>query len=150
MTFRNTILVAILLSLLLATFAQARSYRDRYGSGIWYLNKGRYTQALEEFRDLLKVDPRHDLADDCQYRIGFCYYKMEEYEQALLEFDRAFAYPDSDQHRDALYMIAQCHEKLGEPRQALEVYKRFIMLFPEDRNADEVREKIEELTPSEP
>ncbi len=150
MTIRRSLVLALLSLFLLAMFAQARTYRDRYGSGVWYLNKGKYEKAIEEFRDLLKEDPDHELADDCQYRIGLSYYKLEQYEQALIEFDRAFAYPNSDQCEDALFMIANCHEKMGEPEPALEVYKRFVALYPEDRHAEDAREKIEELSPSEP
>jgi len=133
------------LLLLLATVSQAASYSDRYAAAYNQFERGRYTQAIRDFRNMLATDRTNDLSDNCQYWIGESYFQLGRFDQALVEFDKTLAFPGTNKREDALFKIAQCQERLGETTLAGELYVRFLVEFPQSRHSSAVLKKIEAM-----
>ena len=78
----------------------------------------RYSQAIRKFRQLLLRNDAGDLADNCQYWIGECYYAMGDYYQAIVEFEKVNRYADANKLADAQLMAGVAMMKIGQKRQA--------------------------------
>ncbi len=78
----------------------------------------RYSQAADLFRQLLQVNQRHSLADNCQYWIGECNFAQGDYYQAIAEFTKVGAYDSADKKDDAQIMLGLAFMKLGEVQHA--------------------------------
>ena len=88
-----------------------------------------YTGAIESFERLLAEYPNHSMADNCQYWIGECYYGLKQYQKAILEFQKVFAYAQADKHDDAQLMIGLCYVKLGQPDRARAEFETFLNTY---------------------
>jgi len=64
-----------------------------------------YRDAINAFTRLLEQNPDDVLADNCQYWIGESYFGLKEYQQAIMEFQKVFAYSMTDKYDDAQLMI---------------------------------------------
>ena len=70
--------------------------------------------AIDGFSALLQQNPRHHLADNCQYWIGECYYAQGKYFQAVAEFNKIFAFESPDKKDDAQLMLGLAFMRIGE------------------------------------
>lgn len=135
--------MALALLLALSVTSLAASFADRYADAYHTFERGRFTQAIRQFRNLLAEDRNSDLSDNCQYWIGEAYYNLGQYEQALVEFDRVLAFPKTNKREDALFKIAQCNEQIGDVDAAKQLYARFLAEYPESRHSSAVLKKLE-------
>ncbi|MBS1262658.1 MAG: Cell division coordinator CpoB [Calditrichaeota bacterium] len=139
-------ILAALAALFLVTPALARgSYETRYEEALGLYREGRLSTAIQQFRALIEENPRHSLADNCQYWIGEAYFRLRRYEQAIVEFDRTLTYRNTNKREDALYKLASCHERLGKAEAARELYLRLLAEFPNTRHASYVVKKLDML-----
>ncbi len=136
---------ALLVTLAVPNRLPAAGYEEGYRAGMALFNRGKYIQAIRQFRAMLEQSRTSSLSDNCQYWIGESYYQLGQYEQALMEFDDTLTFPHTNKREDALFKIAQCHEKLGEPEQARAVYLRFLADFPASRHVPLVMKKLDTL-----
>jgi len=88
-----------------------------------------YAQAVASFQSLLQQYPNHQMADNCQYWIGECYFGMRQYQQALIEFQKVFAYSQTDKHDDAQIMIGMCYVKSGDMARARQEFQTFLNTY---------------------
>lgn len=85
-----------------------------YNSVLELSQSHQYQQAIDGFFALLQQNPRHHLADNCQYWIGQCYYAKGNYFQAVVEFNKVFAFESPDKKDDAQLMLGLAFMKIGE------------------------------------
>jgi len=88
-----------------------------------------YEEAVATFENLLLKYPKHPLADNCQYWIGECYYGLKQYQKAIMEFQKVFAYSQVDKHDDAQLMIGLSYVKLGERNRANAEFETFLNTY---------------------
>ncbi|MBD3378014.1 tetratricopeptide repeat protein [candidate division KSB1 bacterium] len=88
-----------------------------------------YAQAIASFQDLLNRYPNHSMADNCQYWIGECYFGLRQYQKAILEFQKVFAFSQTDKHDDAQLMIGMSYFKMGQPMEAREQFETFLNTY---------------------
>ena len=85
-----------------------------------------YRQAIEAFNRLLEQRPEDVLADNCQYWIGECYFGLKEYQQAIMEFQKVFAYAQTDKYDDAQLMIGLAYVRSGQRDKAQKEFETFL------------------------
>lgn len=88
----------------------AQSY---YKKGIGYLKYENYSQAIEHFREALKIDPTFTKA---YINLGSTYGKMGRYKEALREYKRATKYDKTNPK--IYYNIAMVYVATGNERKA--------------------------------
>jgi TolA-binding protein len=100
-------------------YNQARNLFERY----------EYTKSIEAMQKLLAEQPNHVLADNCQYWIGECYYGLKQYQKAIIEFQKVFAYSQTDKHDDAQLMIGLSYIRLGQKEKAQTEFQTFLNTY---------------------
>ncbi|MFZ3073134.1 MAG: tol-pal system protein YbgF [Thermodesulfobacteriota bacterium] len=95
-----------------------------------------YEKGLEGFSRFLSLYPKHELADNAQYWIGEIYYAKKEWEQAIVEFNKAVKqHPGGDKVPSALLKQAYAFEKLGSKAEAEVVFNMLIEKYPKSEEA---------------
>jgi TolA-binding protein len=78
----------------------------------------RYVEAITKFQNLLKQNDTDELADNCQYWIGESHYALGNFQLAIAEFEKVFAFEKNNKSDDAQFMIGMAYLKLGEQKLA--------------------------------
>ncbi|MDQ7052789.1 MAG: tol-pal system protein YbgF [candidate division KSB1 bacterium] len=106
------------------------SFRERYKAALQLYYNKKYRQAIEAFSALLAENPNHPLSDNCQYWIGESYYGLGNYEQAIAEFEKVFAYPNSNKADAALLKLGVTYLKMGDRESARAQFEQLIATYP--------------------
>ncbi|OPZ64053.1 MAG: Tetratricopeptide repeat protein [bacterium ADurb.Bin478] len=69
------------------------------------------------------------LADNCQYWIGESYFGLKEYQQAIMEFQKVFAYSMTDKYDDAQLMIGLSYVRSGQKEKAQKEFETFLNTY---------------------
>jgi tol-pal system protein YbgF len=110
--------------------APAGSFRARYEEALSLYNNRHYREAIRKFQALIQEDPNNSLSDNCQYWIGECYYSLGKYNQALVEFQKVFTFPNSNKEDDAQLKIGMTYLRLGDKARAKEAFKTLLENYP--------------------
>lgn len=110
------------------------SYRRRDFSG-----------AVHQFESLLSGGIGEDLADNCHYWIGECYYGMRRYTDAITHFQMVFNYRTSDKKDDAQFMIGNSYAAAGNTSAARDAYNSVGSSYPSSPLVKKAREKLARL-----
>jgi TolA-binding protein len=94
------------------------------------------------FKEVLNEAPSHKLADNAQYWFAECYYATGQFEQAITEFKKVFAYPETEKDDDAQLKIAYAYFQMGDKPQALMELNKFLTEFPDSELTGQARRKI--------
>jgi len=78
----------------------------------------RFDQAIAKFQDLLRQGNSDNLADNAQYWIAESNYALGNYQQAIAEFERVFAFENNNKVDDAQFMIGIAYIRAGDPHLA--------------------------------
>jgi len=125
-----------------------------YAQGEKKFEKGKYLQAIDDFRLYILNNPGGQLADDAQYYIGESYYNRDEYLLAIAEFTQLVErYKYSELLVDGYFKIAMSYYELSPKYQrdqsntekALRQLQEFIDAYPNTNNAKIAQGKIDEL-----
>ena len=117
-----------------------RAAREQY-------NNRQYERALELFTELVRKAPRSNLADNSQYWMGECYYGLGKFRQALTEFTKVFAYPNTEKSDDAQLKIARCYLALGEQKSTLIAFQKLLDEYADSEYVDVARKEMTYLKP---
>jgi len=88
-----------------------------------------YRDAINAFTRLLEQSPDDVLADNCQYWIGESYFGLKEYQQAVMEFQKVFAYSMTDKYDDAQLMIGMAYVRSGQKDKAQREFETFLNTY---------------------
>lgn len=89
---------------------------DRYREAKILYDSGKFADAILEFSDFVKDNPRHVLASNAQYFIGMGYLQQKEYKIAEEEFSRVLInYPHSNAIPDSLLALIKVSDLLQKP-----------------------------------
>ncbi len=89
-----------------------------------------YAQAAGIFKSLVQSDMQHSLSDNAQYWLGECYYAQKQYENAIPEFEKVFAFPNTNKADAAQLKIGLCWYKLRKYAEAREQLIRLLSAYP--------------------
>lgn len=59
---------------------------ESFKAGMELYGKGKYNEAIKKFKEVLYVAGYGDIANKSQYYIALSYFKLKDYDQAILEF----------------------------------------------------------------
>ena len=125
-------------------------------NGIRDYQSGFYAEAIEKFKEVVKIDDKSEFADDAYYNIGLCYFEMLQFKKAIEFFHKVIEeYPDatialSEETGEygkieakARYGMINAHLALGEvdaaeeQLQKLEAFKEdsYVQLNPDTKKS---------------
>jgi tol-pal system protein YbgF len=120
-------------------------YEVDYQNALDAFNKKWYAQAASTFKSLVQADRNHKLADNAQFWLGECYYAQKQFENALAEFEKVFAYPKSNKGDAAQLKIGLCWLQLGKTEEAKEQLVRLLSTYPSSEHVPRARIILENI-----
>lgn len=104
-----------------------KSAKEIYSKALETLNQRQYDSAQQQFNDLIKQYPDHQLAGNANYWLGESYYAQKNFSQAAKIFLNTYqGYPEGNKANHALYKLALSLSALGQTQAActaLDEYK---------------------------
>jgi tetratricopeptide (TPR) repeat protein len=107
----------ILLLFLLISCASLPQYEDRVASGNEFLNQGLYREAIESYRDAIKINEK---APSVHKHLGVVLFKVGAYEESIMHLMKCF--PDFQNNFEVNFV-------LGESYRALKLYDKAIIFL---------------------
>ncbi|MFQ5697947.1 MAG: tol-pal system protein YbgF [Myxococcota bacterium] len=113
-----------------------------------------YRAAIDRFEAFLQNHPSSDYADNALFWVGECWFKLGDFEQAVLKFDEVGRkYPDGNKVPDARYRqgIAlleigkRTHQEATYNPAAREIFEKLIEEHPDSERVPEARRQLEKL-----
>ncbi|MBN1466397.1 tetratricopeptide repeat protein [candidate division KSB1 bacterium] len=101
-------------------------FADKYNEARRQFESYDYNGCIATMGALLQENPNHPLADNAQYWIGESYYGLKQYQKAVLEFQKVFAYTAPDKYDDAQLMIGLSYARLGQSEMARSTFGEFL------------------------
>jgi tol-pal system protein YbgF len=115
------------------------------------LRKGQHEQALQGFREFIRLHPGHELADNSQYWLGECFYDRKDYTQAVREFRRVIEhYPNGNKVPDALLKVGFSYLALGSVEAGRQTLSQLQRSYPRHEAAVLAGSKLAEMDRSTP
>src|SRR5262245_13048605 len=107
------------------------------------LTQGRYSLALQGFREFLKRYPTAELADNAQYGVGECFFAQAVFDSAETEYGKVEPrYPKGDKVPAALYKLALSQERLKKSSAAKKTLEDLVKRYPNSGEAQLARERL--------
>ncbi len=107
------------------------------------LTQGRYSMALQGFREFVQRYPSVDLTDNARYGIGECFFAQSQFDSAAVAYAQVDSlHPGGDKVPAALYKLALCEEKLGHAPAARKRLEDLVKRFPLSGEAQLARERL--------
>jgi tol-pal system protein YbgF len=123
----------------------ASSFKSRYEAARKLYETKKYRPAIEAFEKLLQAGGDKTLLDNCQYWIGECYYGINYYNQAIVEFEKVFTYSDTDKYDDAQLKLGLCHLRIGHVEKAKSEFDKLLSNYPESEYVQRAKEYLARL-----
>jgi tol-pal system protein YbgF len=118
------------------------TFRRAYAS----MRAGRHAEAIPQFREFLRKNPRSDHADDAQFYIGESYYSTRDYNRAILEFNEVLLkYPRGERVPPALLRQANAFAELGDKVDARLILQKLVGEYPNSEEAARARQLLQQL-----
>jgi tol-pal system protein YbgF len=115
------------------------SIRLEYNNALKSFSEKKYSEAMARFQKIYNDDPSGELAPNCLYWVGECYYGMKDFKQAILSFEQVLsAYPDSHKKDAAMLMIGNSYVRLKDKVSAKEAYNRLQQSAPESAYVNKI------------
>ena len=124
---------------------ERQAIASSYSAALQDYRAGRCRQAMDKFSQFIRLNPSSDLSDNAQYWIGECYYGLNNYRQALAEFQKVFLYPKTNKADAAQLKIGYCYLELGKKTRALAEFKKFVSQYPHSEYVDKAKKMIARL-----
>jgi len=130
------VLVFIICSIPAFTFAdEDKTSKDEvkdesyYGFGLEYIASGKYQEAIDAFKQVIRIEPDHALS---HYGLGFIYGKIGKYQKAVNAFKQVISIePD---FAGAYYFLGLAYLHIGDNGSAFDQYKILEDLDKESAN----------------
>ena len=109
-----------------------------------YLGEGKYEEAIEVYKEIVKNEPRFPTMAKACNDCGAAYVSLEEYEMAIGFFNAALNLRDylMDEGISTCYNLGLLYRRMGDEEKAEEYFKRGDMLKEEHKRRDEEAMRI--------
>jgi len=119
---------------------------ELYDKSIALYRDGKYEEAVEGFRTLLKTFPKSDRADNAHFWIGESYMALKQYEQAILAYQEVIKnYPKGNKVPSALLRQAFAFLEIKDQTSAKLLLNRVVKNHPNSSEAKIAQKKLETL-----
>jgi tetratricopeptide (TPR) repeat protein len=105
---------------------QPHSVEGLYDRGLYFQNTGAIDKAVNDYNELLKIDPTYGFA---YFNLGFIAMKYEkDFNKAIPLFSKALTY--ESHYVEAYYNRGVCYESIGDKQKAKADYLEALNVFP--------------------
>lgn len=134
--------------------ARAREEIAGYEEAFRLYRSGEYEPAIDRFKVFLQTHPSSDYADNAQFWLAECYFKLGDLEQAVLAFQEVVQkYPEGNKVPDALYRqgiaLLEIGRSTGDEAKyrpaAQQIFERLVNKHPDSERVPEARRQLEKL-----
>lgn len=103
------------------------------------------TEASQQYKDVFGtlIGKTGNRIADIYYKAGYKAYESAKYEEAILNFEKAYFYDENED--DAIYNLANAYRKAGMDSEATAAYNDLIVNFPNTENAKHARVYLDEI-----
>ncbi len=120
-------------------------YKMRYDEGFQLFQSRNYADAISVFESLLASDAKNALADNAQYWVGESHYALRKYDQAIVDFQKVFTFPNSNKAADAQFKLGLCYVRKGDKTKAREEFQRLLDLYPKSEYVSRAQNHLSKL-----
>ena len=134
-----------------ATTATSEEVRD-YETAFGLYRAGKYADAIDRFQAFLQTHPSSEFADNALFWMGESYFKLNDFEQAAVAFDRVVKrFPKGNKVPDALYRQGVSLQEIGMRTgqqstygpAACQIFRRITDEYPNSERVAEARRQLE-------
>jgi tol-pal system protein YbgF len=131
--------------------APAEEIRD-YEEAFRRYRSADYPGAIDRFQVFLQTHPSSEYADNALFWMGDSYFKLNDYEQAAVAFDKVVKrFPDGNKVPDALYRQGVSLLEIGKRTKqqktytpaACQIFRRITDEYPNSERVPEARRQLE-------
>jgi peptidoglycan/xylan/chitin deacetylase (PgdA/CDA1 family)/uncharacterized caspase-like protein/regulator of sirC expression with transglutaminase-like and TPR domain len=117
--------------------------QEHHNLGLKYYREKKYDEAVKELEEAVKLDSRNATIVN---NLGFTLFKIGKYEESINRLQKAI---EIDPNRIVAYVnLADAYLKAGKTAEARKYYEKYAELAPNSSSIEYVRNKLEELKPS--
>jgi len=112
-----------------------------FKAGLAAYEKKNWAESLKYWREVLKKEPGNPGA---YYYAGVCRFNMGEPDNAAINFNKSFDYPDKG--FNSYYYLGRVYEQKGDKAKAISYYNKYLQLTTSSEGKTEVKGRIAKLT----
>ncbi len=117
-----------------------------YDKGLELFRASKFNDAYRTFNDYITKYPKGKMAPNARFWLGDCYYNQQEYELAILEYQKVIAdYPKDGKAPSALLKQGLAFEKLKDKDTAKIVYNKLVKDYPKSDQVETAKKRLEAL-----
>ena len=101
--------------------------RLRFRQANMRLQSGNYKEAVNEFRNYLRITNNRDLMPDAYYNLAEAYEQLDRHNQAIQAYESIVEeFPESDRTDGALEQLGRIHYERDEFKESIQYFKRIL------------------------
>lgn len=122
------------------------SAQTLYDNALRDLNTGKYDLARQQFTEYLQYYNKTALAGNAQFYIGETYYRQNDFNRAIQEYDRVLRdYPESNKVAGALLKKGYAQLELNQRDPGVQTLRALVERYPRSEEARWARRRLELL-----
>jgi len=119
---------------------------DLYEKSLALYREGKYEQAVDGFKELLRTYPKSDRADNAQFWIGEAHMALKQYEQAILAYQEVIKkYPKGNKAANATLRQAMAFLEINDKTSAKLLLSKVVKTYPGSNEAKIAQKKLDIL-----
>ncbi len=120
--------------------------KETYDRALSLFRASKFNEAYRAFVEYIEQYPNGKMAPNARFWLGDCYYNQQEYELAILEYQKVLAdYPKDAKAPAALLKQGLAFEKLKDNNTAKIVYKKLLAEYPKSEQVESAKNRIEAI-----
>ena len=100
-----------------------------------FMYEGAFNQAVDKFQILIREYPQSRFVDEVRFRLGEFHYDMEEYQQAIEEYQTVAQNPKSKFYDKALYKLAWSYYQKDQFAKAIDYFTQVLALTFQEKGS---------------
>ncbi len=131
-------LIIILYSVGLSGRTHITLPKVQYALALDLYYSGKYYDAIQEFRNLIKEHPEaKNYCGNSYYWIGMSYFKLKKYKTAGINFNKVLkGFPNSKYYVDAYYYLGRTYQLRKYYKTAIKIFTKIYKKYPSHELAD--------------